>query len=392
MKLNWIRGYVRCNLISNMIEHFLNDVMKQNIRLWDISIKHNNKAEFSILVADFFKLRPIVRKSSVKIHILQKIGFPFILQKFKKRVGLIIALFLFIVIVYLLSTLVWTIEVEGNNKIENEIIYQNLNELGIHRGQFIAKLPEQEYIQKQLQAKLLDVSWVGVKVEGTRLKITIVEKTMPGKEEYNEPCNVVSTKDAFIHTILVKKGMSLVNVNDRVKKGDILISGIIGDEEKNEQVAAKGTVMGIVWYKSTGTISLTQNLSEYTGETYERGYLAIGNRMLKIKGFSDDLFSNYQQVSEYKQVYFKNFKLPLGYVKENLLEYEESEKILTESEAFNIIIEQTKKDLCSKMNSTSTIINEKIISKKNQDSKLTVEILYEVLEDITVSQPIIQGE
>lgn len=67
--------------------------------------------------------------------------------------------------------------------------------------------------------------------------------------------------------------------------------------------------MGIVWYKSTGTISLTQNLSEYTGETYERGYLAIGNRMLKIKGFSDDLFSNYQQVSEYKQVYFKNFKL-----------------------------------------------------------------------------------
>lgn len=392
MKRSWLAGYVQCYLIGEKIELFLNKAIKNNIKLWDISIVRDDEASFSISVTDFFKLKPIVRESTIKIYISKKIGLPFLLNKLKKRLGIIIAIFMFLILIYSLSTIVWSIDIEGNENIKDEIIYQTLDDLGIHKGLFKYKLPENEYLQKQLLSKIEEAVWIGVKLEGTNLIITVVEKVLPDENEYSGPCDIVSSKNAIIYKILVEKGISQVKVNDRVKIGDILISGTIGDEENNQQVTAEGTVLGVVWYKSTATVSLKQKWREYTGETYERGYLAIGNRKLKVKGFDDVEFTEYHQISDYKQVYLKNIKLPIGYIKENLLEYELREKILTESEALNIAIEQTKNDLYSKINSTSTIINEKIITKKVQDGKISVEILYEVLEDITDLQPIIQGE
>ena len=50
--------------------------------------------------------------------------------------------------------------------------------------------------------------------------------------------------------MFVEKGQSIVNVNDYVGKGQLLVSGLIGKEDKPEIVPAKGVIKGKTWYKA----------------------------------------------------------------------------------------------------------------------------------------------
>ena len=75
------------------------------------------------------------------------------------------------------------------------------------------------------------------------------ESTMPKLTENGTyPCHIIAARDGVVRKIEVRTGIPLVKVGDTVKKGDILISGIIpiiGDYEeliRKEAVAAKGEV------------------------------------------------------------------------------------------------------------------------------------------------------
>lgn len=392
----WIKGYVRCSIEGKYIEIFINQAVSKGLNLWNFKMINNNHAEFSIELKDFFKLKPILKKSFSRIHIIKKVGLPFLLNKFYKRKGIILGMLIFILLIQLLTSIVWTVNIEGNNKLKQEEIYQVLNEVGIHEGMFKFKLPEQELIQNQLLNQLDDIAWVGIKLSGTRLDVTIVEKVKPEQRKSTQPSNIIATKDAIIYKILAEKGLPKVKVNDRVKEGDILISGVLGNENNQELVNAEGEVLGVVWYESKIVMPLKQEWREYTGNYIERKYISLkfGNRMLKYKGKSEISYEKYQSIYSWQGLTWRNYQLPLIFTTEKVLEYEERERILTEEEAIKIALEQTKLDLFSKIDVDSKIISEKVLHQAVENGKLTIKVLYEVLEDIAVEHQIeiYQGE
>lgn len=73
--------------------------------------------------------------------------------------------------------------------------------------------------------------------------------------------------------MLVEKGQAKVNVHDYVTKGQLLVSGIIGREEKPEVVSATGKIMGETWYKATVKMPLKTRFSVYNGDEYSNYYL-----------------------------------------------------------------------------------------------------------------------
>lgn len=392
----WIKGYVRCSIEGKYIEIFINQAVSKGLNLWNFKMVNNNHAEFSIELKDFFKLKPILKKSFSRIHIIKKVGLPFLLNKFYKRKGIILGMLIFILLIQLLTSIVWTVNIEGNNKLKQEEIYQVLNEIGIHEGMFKFKLPEQELIQNKLLNQLDDIAWVGIKLSGTRLDVTIVEKVKPEQRKSTQPSNIIATKDAIIYKILAEKGLPKVKVNDRVKEGDILISGVLGNENNQELVNAEGEVLGVVWYESKIVMPLKQEWREYTGNYIERKYISLkfGNRMLKYKGKSEISYEKYQSIYSWQGLTWRNYQLPLIFTTEKVLEYEERERILTEEEAIKIALEQTKLDLFSKIDVDSKIISEKVLHQAVENGKLTIKVLYEVLEDIAVEHQIeiYQGE
>ncbi|TCS83729.1 sporulation protein YqfD [Tepidibacillus fermentans] len=390
--VKWIKGYVTCTIRGKYIERFINVAVKEKLEFWDFRLLENGYASFSISLADFFKLRPILKKTYTKVHVQQKIGLPFILAKLGKRKGVATGLIFFFLLLYLLSSMIWSIHIEGNKMMKEEEVYQALYELGIHRGMFKYQLPKYELLQEQLEAKLEQASWVGVKVKGTQLQITIAEKVIPPKTTPIGPQHIVSSKNAVITKILAKKGVPLVEVNDRVKKGDILISGLLGKDENQQPVAANGEVRGIVWYHSYVTIPLKQQWREYTGQYIEREYLTLGKRMIKIKGQKEIPYPTYQSIYEQKMVQFKNYKLPVTLVRERVLEYNEKDRNISENDAVKLGIEQAKKDLFRKIAAGSEIKSEKVLHQTTDHGKVILQILFEVDEDITTTIPIVQGE
>ncbi|MDT2238564.1 sporulation protein YqfD [Paenibacillus larvae] len=92
--------------------------------------------------------------------------------------------------------------------------------------------------------------------------------------------------------MLAKKGKPQVRPGSYVKKGSILISGLIGDEANQAQVTAEGTVKGLVWYESDIESPLTRTYQIYTGESKDKDYLVIGNRGLQLTGYGKIRLNN----------------------------------------------------------------------------------------------------
>lgn len=390
--IKWINGYVSCSLRGKYIELFINMAIKNQIHIWDISMQNNEQAVFSISVDDFFKLRPIVKKTYTRIHVMKRGGLPFLVKKLNNRKGIVFGLILFLLIIQVFSSLIWTINIKGNQTIKIELVYQVIEDLGIHRGMFKYQLPDNKVIQNHLQQNLDDAAWIGVSIRGTNIDITIVEKVRPNKLPLANPRDVISTKDAIIYRILSDKGIPKVKVNDRVKKGDILISGLMGDEEKNETVIADGIVKGIVWYESEITMPLKQKWKEYTGNIIERKYISIGNRMIKFNSSSEIPYDNYHKKYNWNRLSWRSYHFPVGIITEKKIEYKEKERKLTRSEALQLGIQQMKKELFNKIARDSQILSEKVLHRSFENDKVTIKMLFEVIEDITTTQPIIQGD
>ncbi len=96
--------------------------------------------------------------------------------------------------------------------------------------------------------------------------IKIVEATIPETPQLLSPRHLVASKNAMVTEIFAEKGKPVVKPNAYVRKGDILISGILGDEAHQQTVVAQGKVKG--WY---GTSLLSRyRLSGSTKRTREK--------------------------------------------------------------------------------------------------------------------------
>ncbi len=217
--LSWTKGYVVCSIKGKHIELFINMAVNHKLEFWNFQVLKNDQATFSISLSDYFRLRPILKETYTRVHVQQKIGLPFLLARLGKRKGIATGIIFFFIFIYLLSSMIWSIDVEGNKVLKDDEIYRAMGELGIHKGMFKYQLANYNVLQEQLETKLPKASWIGVKINGTHLQLTITEKVIPPKTKPLGPQHIVSNKNAVITKILAVKGIPVAHVNDRVKKG-----------------------------------------------------------------------------------------------------------------------------------------------------------------------------
>ncbi len=90
----------------------------------------------------------------------------------------------------------------------------------------------------------------GGRAKGTTYHFRVVEKRQPKEVEKTSPQNLVASKKRSSLICSLKKDNLLLIVNDYVGKGQLLVSGLIGKEDKHEIVSAKGVIKGKTWYKA----------------------------------------------------------------------------------------------------------------------------------------------
>ncbi|MFD0870576.1 MULTISPECIES: sporulation protein YqfD [Paenibacillus] len=383
-----LKGYVTIELRGERLEEFINLAASSRLVLWDMQIKQPNLAEVNLHIEDFYKLRPLLKKTGCRIHLLKRYGFPFFLDKLWKRKFFIAGLCFFIVGLFLLSSIVWKVEVEGNEKLMKMEILEKAKQLGIYEYQWKFRLGNQEDLARELHKQLPGVAWVGVKVEGTHIKIQVVESASPEQKELKSPRHLIASKNAVVTKILAEKGKPVVQPDQYVRKGDLLISGLIGNEQYQQTVVSQGQVKGLVWYTSKIEVPMVRKYKTYTGESYRRFYLVFGNRALQLTGYGTSYEQSEQEASR-KTLQWRNYGLPVGWMNEKVREVRYLEEPLEREAARQIGLERARADILHGAGEDSRITSEKVLKEQEENGVLVMEVHFEVEENIAVEQPIV---
>ena len=103
-----ISGYLFVEMTGFSPERFFNMCSVHEIEIWGVS-DTGRSCRFYMTVKGFKKIKPIVRKSKVRLKVLGKFGLPFFLHRNRKRKLYAAGLASFFVLLYILSIFIWDI-------------------------------------------------------------------------------------------------------------------------------------------------------------------------------------------------------------------------------------------------------------------------------------------
>lgn len=122
---NYIRGYVIIVVEGYFLEKFVNICTRRQILLLDIKRQKNSKMTLKVSIKGFRMLKPIAKKTGCRVKILKKHGLPFLINRYKSRKTFLLGAALFIVLFYIMTSFVWTIEVTGNKKLNHRLLLKD---------------------------------------------------------------------------------------------------------------------------------------------------------------------------------------------------------------------------------------------------------------------------
>lgn len=234
--MRYLRGYLTIRVTGSFAERFLNGCSHHKIRLWNLKPVHGGY-EMNVAISGFRKLKPIIRKTGIKVIIIKRSGLPFLLFRYRKRRLFLSGICLCILMVVLLSRHIWGIEFIGNQTYTDDTLLKFLTAIDVGSGMPISKV-DCAKIAADIRKEYNDIVWVSASVEGTKLKIRLKENEDYYKEETKDaepPTDIVANLDGTIIQIVPREGIVLAEEGTKVKKGDVLVSGqvpVLNDQKE----------------------------------------------------------------------------------------------------------------------------------------------------------------
>ena len=265
-------GYIKFKLLGADCESFFTDAVNKGIKIFDVE---NVKGIYyaKTLPKDYIKLTKLKGKYQIQIRITEKYGIAFKLYKYKYRYGIILGAAVFCVILYICSSLVWDISVTGNERIPDESILEFLSENGIYPG-----VPRKELENTVTELKAMmnykDLAWISIEENGSRINVKVSESV---KNPYHglsvsTPCNLVAFRDGRIIYSEIHSGTMKYEIGSGVKEGDVVVSGIVTDDEGNVSIHhADAKIIAefeeeVSFYKEFTTTEQVKTKESYTKE------------------------------------------------------------------------------------------------------------------------------
>lgn len=388
---NYIRGYVIIIVEGYFLEKFVNICTRRQILLLDIKRQKNSKMTLKVSIKGFKMLKPIARKTGCRVRICKKCGLPFLINRYRGRKTFLLGAVLFIVLFYIMTSFVWTIEVTGNEKIESQCILERLTSMGVRPGVLKYRV-EPEKLADRIIMDVDGLSYVNVVVKGTKLKVEVAEGVdVPPMVPLSEPCDIVAKKDGVIKSIVVKAGEVAVKEGETVKKGQLLVSGSVpikNMEDSSRQVHAIGSITARTWYESTQPVELRVVEKIRTGQKKENISLVLFSK--KIDLFSKKVdYGDYDRIQTEKFLSIgENLVLPFGAVVETYYEYDVTEAEVSLEEAKEKAAGIAYREVLEDIPEGTQIIDRRIEFIESENGDIIADVIIECLEDIGVKKEI----
>ena len=363
---------------------FLNYLVYHSIYYEDLTLNDNY-----ILVVDYEDYKKISRRYKTKI--IKYYGKRFIINYVNTNKYMLASLFISFLVLLLLTNTIFKININTNDEKLYNLINENLKENNISLYKRKKSFTELKRIKDKILKENEDnLEWIEIKEKGCVYNIEVTAR-VKNKDNISDstPKDIVASKDGLIKYISSSSGVKLKDVNDYVKKGDVLITGNIikGENTLITQVEAKGKVYAEVWY--TVNITVPFNYVEYveTGKIINHYYLDIAGKKFTLTGKYDSTktMNTKKLILDKPYLFFKLYK-------ETKREYKYKEFNINENEAYEEALKRSESKIKSKLNDNEYIISKKVLKKEVFRSKMNIEVFFKVYENIGVTSNIVEKD
>ena len=374
-----MNSYVTVEITGKYVKRFVRSLYKKNIRFYSLDFKLKYVCA-TISYQDYLKIKEL--KTIYKVRIINYKGLIKYKQLFSIYKIFIFSIMLGFLLLFVLTNTIFDIDVIHDKKDVRLFIQEQLNLYGIKKFQFVKSFDENEKIaSKILTSNRNKLEWLEIERVGTKYIVRVEERIIKTEKDKCSPRNIIAKKTGIIMNITSSKGEVIKTVNDYVKKGDILISGIItkNDEEKN-RVCAEGKVYAETWYQVIVEVPYNYKETIYTKEYKKNISFTIFNKRYA-------LFKDYNEFITSEKT-LKSNVLPFKISLENNQKIINIDQIYTNEELDLKAFQLAKEKILTIVKEENNILLEKKLKTTPKNSTIEMVIFFKVKEDITLYQDI----
>ena len=381
--LRWIFGYFDFEIKGRFPERFLNLAVRNGLNLWNMK-GEKEELHATAKIADKNTAELFAQKTESELIIEKEHGLPYLCRTYKSRLGLLVGLIMGVALSCWLSGFIWNIEVNVPPELNEYEIRNQLRELGFYKG-VRYNSDSIDNIKRKMKLNDERISWVSINIFGTNAVVELSPKISVEKDkEINKKAvsNLKSTADGTITKINVHNGTAVVEIGEGVRKGQLLVSGIM---EYNNGTNVMADSEGTVYAKTSRTVTLSVP-KEYNKAITSDEYVCKREFSFFGISFPITLCGNpvgeyYKKESKLKPTLFDN-ALPISITEEKWQRYETKKLTLGSDDAKKLLDNRLKLyEMFLIYSDDRTIISKNSkFQEKNSIYYLTVS--YEVEENI----------
>lgn len=376
---------IKIRVSGRNINNFIRRIINNNINIVRLIPRGYKEVDLIIDYNDLEKIKKY--KTIYDVKIVRYYGKLHVIKFLKKNRFILLFLLIGSILIYILSNMIFSIEVIHSNSEIIKLVTSELDKHGIKKYSFARDYNTLENIGKEILSDNKDsLEWMEIIRNGTKYTIRVEERIINRDNDDSKNYDIVSSKNAVIRSIEAESGEKIKDINTYVKKGDVVISSYI-TTPNNEKIpsTARGKVIGEVWYTIDIEYPYYYNETIYTGN--KKKVLVFNFINKRISLFDFNKYKNFKK--DTKVIFISNI-LPISLNYEYQYETKVIDDIYTKEETKNRAVETAKEKLLLKYNNIKEVKEVTIINEINNDKYLGLTLFIKAYEDITEYKEVIK--
>ena len=239
-------------------------------------------------ICTYFTARGIIALSvshGIEVETVREAGIPALFSRYKKRYGFIIGAVASVFIIFLSSSVIWDIRIDGERRLSEKEVIEILRENGLHVGSSKRGL-DTDKIENRTLIFSDDISWISVNITGTVAEVEIREtEPFPEEDESGtwDAGNLIASRGGKILYFEDVRGNIVTEVGEMVSEGQLLVGGVYGSETAGDRyTVARGRVIAETEREFRVEIPLYYEEKMFTGRKWSEKYLIFFEKEVKF--------------------------------------------------------------------------------------------------------------
>lgn len=250
MKKNFFSGTVRLCIAGLNLDRFLNSLIKNDIKIYNLAREEHKSMSFSVPYNDKNKVIELSEERQYNITEISSYGLFACMHWARRRIALLISLVAAIILICLINSFVWDVRISGLDTISYDEVQSALANAGVSGVCFKNNI-DRGKLETEILASIPGVSYVNVYMKGLTLFVDIVEALPKETAKSKEPRDICAQADGVINRIVTISGTPTVKIGDKVTAGQVLISRYVTyPDGSTVEVRADGEVYAEVAYEA----------------------------------------------------------------------------------------------------------------------------------------------